>query len=223
MRRRRTSIEHLARRPTAVYRFCHEEAHADALCRGAVWISTLEACRGYEDPQRGDSGEGTLSYNTGFIQADGTSDALRLIGARAGISIGPGCKNVTLSDNTRHTKLQDAYVVCTTLAFAPEDLSEAFGRYCVRIRSPEAFFAAVTTRLASYCPLAAAHAGPTIYSQRYFRGLEPEPGPVGFVKPPDQYKHQKEYRFLWTIAEQRQLCPFSLSVPAVAELCDRVA
>jgi hypothetical protein len=223
MRRKRVPSLTSARPPAAVYRFCSEEAHADTLCRGGVWISTLEACRGYEDPQRGDKGEGTISYNTGFIRADGSSDVLRLIGARAGIDISPACKDVTLSNNTRRKKLPDAYVVCSTLTFAPERLSESFGRYCVRIRSPRDFFAAVTERLTWYCKLRSAHLGGVVYQDRHFRGLEAAPGPVGFVKPSDQYRDQQEFRFLWVPAGNGPLCQFSLSVPGVADFCDRVA
>src|SRR4051812_31281980 len=93
------------RTPERVYRFFQEEQHADALVDGLVWLSTLEECRRYEDPARGDRDEGTLTYNTGTITADGDDPTLQLVSQRCGIHIGPGCTNITISNNTSFRKI----------------------------------------------------------------------------------------------------------------------
>src|SRR6476620_9237059 len=85
--------------PDVVYRFFDEPQYAEALVNGYVWLSTLETCRSYEDPARGDRGEGTLAYRSGYIRGDGTDPSVQEVGRRAGIRIDSTSKNIILSDN----------------------------------------------------------------------------------------------------------------------------
>ena len=206
-----------------VYRFFNDPSHADALAAGKVWLSTLETCRRYEDPRQGDPEEGFVTYNSGHAVGNSGDKDFELIAARSGIHIGPGCANITLSNNIAVRHLSDAIVLCTTELFDPNALSETFGRYCVAISDPRRLFALMTDQLRRVYNVAEAAYGRVIYKDRFYTGLQEPPGPIGFVKPPDKYQDQHEVRFLWTVKEQQKLQPFLLEVPEVAILCRRVA
>ncbi|MFM5027402.1 hypothetical protein ACEUBM_20605, partial [Aeromonas caviae] len=70
-----------------IYRFFPEQWQADALCQGNVWISTLEACRAYEDPLQGDSEEATHTYKSGHIVGSSSDAAFVEMAARSGTGI----------------------------------------------------------------------------------------------------------------------------------------
>lgn len=207
----------------SVYRFFKEEWQADALARGEVWLSTLEACRTYEDPAQGDPGEAHETYNSGH--AIGSSDDPNFveIARRSSIRIGPGCSNITISNNIKITALHDAYVLCTTTEFSPERLSETFGKYCVEITSPNDFFIRVSASLKKFTPIKESRAGKVIYKDRHYTGMAVPPGPIGFVKPPERYATQIEFRLLWVPKKTTRLTPFLLKCPEVAYLCKRIA
>lgn len=206
-----------------VYRFFSEPEHADALAAGHVWLSTLETCRAYEDPLQGDPHEATHEYNSGHVVGSSGDVAFEQIAARSGILIGPGCSNITISNNTLVKRLPDAFVLCTTEHFSPEKLSDTFGRYCVEISNPQALFHQLTNELSKRFRLREAAYGRVIYRHRKYVGHQEEPGPIGFVKPPDKYQDQREVRFLWTVDNSLNLKPFLLEVPQAATLCRRIA
>ncbi|UQB41932.1 hypothetical protein JX580_09710 [Thiomicrospira microaerophila] len=207
----------------SVYRFFQEEWQADALARGDVWLSTLETCRAYENPEQGDSEEGHETYNSGHAVGGSSDPELVEVARRSGIHIGPGCSNITISNNIRKSVLHDAYVLCTTTEFSPEKLGETFGRYCVEITNPRQFFIAVSEVLEGIVSIREAAAGKVIYKNRLYTGMERPPGPIGFVKPPDLYASQKEFRLLWLPREANGLNPFLLKCPEVGGLCKRIA
>lgn len=206
----------------SVYRFFQEEWQADALARGDVWLSTLETCRTYENPEQGDSEEGHETYNSGHAVGGSNDQELVEVARRSGIHIGPGCSNITISNNTRKAVLPDAYVLCTTTEFSPEKLSETFGRYCVEITNPRHFFIAISEALEGIVSIREAAAGNVIYKNRLYTGMEHPPGPIGFVKPPDLYASQKEFRFLWIPRDANALNPILLKCPDVGHLCKRI-
>jgi len=207
----------------SVYRFFREEWQADALARGEVWLSTLETCRAYEDPEQGDPEEAHESYNSGHAVGGSDDPDFVEVARRSGIHIGPGCSNITLSNNTKKTVLQDAYVLCTTTEFSPEKLSETFGKYCVEITSPKDFYVRVSAILENSAPIKEAVAGKVIYKDRNYTGMESPPGPIGFVKPPDLYATQREFRIIWVPENSNGLKPFLLKCPEAANLCSRIA
>ncbi|MCP6036931.1 hypothetical protein NL368_26675, partial [Klebsiella pneumoniae] len=133
--------------PLKVYRFFKEKSHAEALCNGDVWLSTIETCRRYEDPLQGDPNEAIQTYSSGFIS--GGSDDSRFVSAaaHAGIHIGPGCSGITIQNCRSFNKMPDAFVLCTTLEFQPENLNDTFGNYCVEISNVEEFFGLITKKL----------------------------------------------------------------------------
>jgi hypothetical protein len=205
----------------SVYRFFQEEWQADALARGDVWLSTLETCRAYEDPAQGDPEEAHETYNSGHAVGSSDDQDFVEIARKSGIHIGPSCSNITLSNNTRKTVLPNAYVLCTTTEFSPENLSNTFGKYCVEITNPKEFFVRVSASLEKSIPIKEAVAGKVIYKDRHYTGMESPPGPIGFVKPPDLYATQKEFRFLWVPKNSTGLIPFLLKCPDASCLCRR--
>jgi hypothetical protein len=210
--------------PHKVYRFFKEPTHADALTSGTVWLSTLEACRAYEDPYQGDPDEAVQRYKSGHAVGGSDDDAaFKLIAERSGIFIGPGCSNNTVSNCSAVQRLPDAFVLCTTEKFNPESLSDTFGRHCVEIERPQEFFQLLTANLSKLHDVSAAAFGRVIYRERSYTGLQNPPGPIGFVKPPDKYKSQREVRFLWTSLTGTPLAPFALYAPECAALCKRIA
>ncbi|OPY69566.1 MAG: hypothetical protein A4E62_01794 [Syntrophorhabdus sp. PtaU1.Bin002] len=207
----------------SVFRFFQEDWQADALARGDVWLSTLKTCREYEDPEQGDPEEAHEIYKSGHAVGGSDDPEFVEIARRSGIYIGPGCSNITISNNTMITVLPDAYVLCTTTEFSPDKLGETFGRYCVEITKPGRFFKSVSEALERKVSIREAAVGLVIYKDRHYTGMEPRPGPIGFVKPRDIYAPQKEFRFLWIPENTNGLTPFLLSCSEVHHLCKRIA
>ena len=102
-------------------------------------------------------------------------------------------------------------------------MNGAFGAACVEIRKLRRFFGRVTRALGKEHAIVQAACGPVIYDARQYEGLQASPGPLGFVKPRDQYSEQREFRFLWTVKHAPPLKPFLLHVPEIISLCTRVA
>lgn len=207
----------------SVYRFFQEECHADALAGGDIWLSTLETCRSYENPQQGDPEEAQETYNSGYAVGGSSDSAFVEVARRSGIRIGPGCSNITISNNTRRSAIPDAYVLCATTKYSPDKLGDTFGRHCVEITNPRLFFIAATEALEEFVQIREAAAGRVIYKDRYYTGLENPPGPIGFVKPPDVYAVQNEFRLLWIPVEANSLNPWLLSCPKARHFCRRIA
>jgi hypothetical protein len=210
------------RAPAKVYRFLEESEHADQLCAGHVWLSTLSRCRSYESAARGDPEEGTQTYSTGAEPITTEHPHFREMAARVGIDTdGSGTGSMT---NCRAiVSLPDAFVLCTTLKYSSEILSKDFGDHCVEISHPRSFFALVTQSLARATAIREAKMGPVKYASRCFSGMEDPPGQLGFVKAPDAYELQQEYRFLWVPPSARPLVPSSVYVRGISNLCRRVA
>ncbi|CAI8768117.1 hypothetical protein [Pseudomonas serbica] len=207
----------------AVYRYFDSEEFADGFTRGDILISTLEKCRGYEDPLRGDRHEGHDFYSTGqSVTGNGDDPEFVRMAARAGIRIGPYARNVTIEMNSATTVLRDAYVLCTTIGFESNSLESTFGKYCVKIENPQGFFEAVSKSLFEKVGNLRGMKGSIIYKERYSIGKQPAAGPIGFVKPPDKYADQKEYRFLWIKEIGGALSPLVIQCPEAAQYVVRV-
>lgn len=202
-----------------IYRFFPEKWQAESLCKGNVWISTLETCRQYEDPLQGDSEEATHTYSSGHIVGGSDDPAFVEMASRSGIHIGGGCSNITISDCTSVQKLPDAYVLCTTREYRPQSLSDTFGNYCVKISNPAEFFKLVSVTLNKQRAIREGGMGLVQYKERNYTGLQSPPGPIGFVKPGDQYSSQKEFRLLWVPQTSDAIEPFLLECPDVSKFC----
>lgn len=207
-----------------VYRYFDKEHHAEAFARGEIFVSTLKRCREYEDPLQGDREEAFERYNTGrTITGDGSDPAFVAMAANAGIHIGPDSKGITLSNNSRTSYLHDAYVLCTTLgAFEGEEL-ESFGKYCVRINDVGGFHSKLTKNLLLTSNIERSVRGGVIYKERFYKEFESSPGLIGFVKPPDMYSNQREYRFLWYVPEGSSIAGKVVSCPEIARMVTRIS
>ena len=53
-----------------LFRCFDREEYANAFATGEIRLSTLTRCREYENAERGDSGEGTLTYFSGNISGE---------------------------------------------------------------------------------------------------------------------------------------------------------
>lgn len=206
-----------------VFRYFENEEHAAAFVKGEIFISTLKRCRHYEDPLQGDREEGYEHYNTGRrITGNGSDPAFVAMAARAGIHIGPGAVDVTIENNGRTTFLHDAYVLCTTIGFSAESLTKTFGKYCVKIKSVEKFHSVITEALSSVTEISQSARGEIVYKERFYKEFEESPGLIGFVKPPDKYAAQKEYRFLWFVPDGAEISGLVIKCPNVVKLLTRV-
>ncbi|WP_188013715.1 hypothetical protein [Photobacterium damselae] len=206
-----------------IYRFFPEKWQAESLCKGNVWISTLETCRQYEDPLQGDSEEATHTYSSGHIVGGSNDPAFVEMASRSGISIGEGCSNITISNCTSVKKLPDAYVLCTTREYRPQSLSGTFGNHCVKISNPAEFFKLVSATLNKQKSIREGGMGLVQYKERNYTGLQSPPGPIGFVKPGDQYSSQKEFRLLWVPQTSDAIKPFLLECPEVSKFCSLIS
>ena len=203
-----------------MYRFFLQKNHAEDLVKGNVFISTLGECRKHEDPMRGDRHEGELTYHMPGRMTGGSDDKdFVTMAARGGVGIGPGCKNMTVGNLTRGYRLPDAFVLCTTNIYQPKSLGENFGGYCVEISKPTEFFHKVTSALRSKFPCESGSFGDVTYKDQVYFGLDDPPGLIGFVKRPDIYAYQKEFRFLWVPVSKNKIEPFLLECPEIIGMC----
>ncbi len=204
-----------------VYKFFQEEAHAEALCKGYVWLSTLETCRAYENKQRGDPSEAIHTCYYDYLTG-GSSDADFVSAAsRMGIKIDDGCHNLTFENPSHEVILPDAFVLCTTNEFIPAELSEDFGDYCVEISNPNEFFKRVSLALHDDIGMQRGAMGPVQYMSRDYHGTDETPRPIGFIKP-ESYSAQKEFRFLWIPQDENNIKPRGLRCQEITELCKRI-
>lgn len=216
------SLVQLSINKSTVYRFFQEEWQAEALVNGGVWLSTLETCRTYEHPEQGDPGEAQETYYSGHITGDGDDPEFVEMARRSGVSVGPGSRNITISNCTRRSSIPDAYVLCTTLHFNPAKMNDTFGNFCVEITDPARFFIAVSNEMQKIFHIREGAAGRVIYRDRHYTGLEKPPGPIGFVKPADIYAPQKEFRMLWIPQNNAGLEPRLIDCPQVKDFCKRI-
>jgi len=206
----------------SLYRFFSKEEYADGMCYGSLFVSTLEVCRGYEDTRRGDKGEGELIYHMSGQGSSEDQDFVEMA-SRVGIGIGAGCFNVNIENARNISRIPDGLVICTTVRFSPEHMTNSYGKYCVEIHNARLFAEIVD------CELKRIHGqnllgemGLITYADREYSGLVPPPGPLGFVKPKDQYADDKEYRFLWSCYNNKVFTPIKIHAPRLSEVCRRI-
>ncbi|MFJ3002211.1 hypothetical protein [Serratia liquefaciens] len=209
-----------------VYRFFDEEIHADNFCKGIIRISTLEACRGYENPEQGDAGEASWLQSIGslFIKdaKGGRFESLEM----AGISVHPSATNVLIENSCGLTKIPNAYVLCTTRHYDKNVFSESFGKYCVEISNAHDFCVMISRKIATH------HKGIKIwgqyndilYTDRLGVDLQGPSRHIGFIKPRIPYASQREFRFMWTLEDEfAVLEKLDIECPEVIGICNRVA
>jgi hypothetical protein len=207
----------------SVYRIIHGAGYADSLAAGEVYLSTLSECRKHEDPERGDTREAKRTYHTGPDRVFGKdaqgSHVFKQLGPR--VFSGP-VDGVSLADCSATVQILDAFVLCTSAFYLPDDLA-SLGKQCVRIDRPRQFFEIVTREVAKKYPIGPPDIRRVIYAPRDYSGMESPSGDLGFVKPPDPYAKQREVRMLWVLSgKPRTLKPEIFHCPEVAHLCTRI-
>jgi hypothetical protein len=140
---------------------------------------------------------------------------------QAGIEIVGGSSEMLIFGNTNTTALGDAYALCTTVRFAPEKM-KVFGEFCVQISDVRQLFRLVSAAVAGEHTIIGADHRRVTYASREYADTEVAAGPLGFVKPPDEYAEQQEYRFLWQPADWRTLQPRLFNCPGVRPLVRQV-
>jgi hypothetical protein len=208
--------------PTSVFRYI-SELYVDDFIAGTIFTTTLGECRRYEDPERGDPVEGMQLYNQGRVSTrDDPEEYVRAMGARLGIEFEGELPNDAVFENNSILRITpDSWVLCTTLRDDPTAMA-GFAKACVEIRAPVEFYRRMTKAILKEVPVSRADCGPIRYAGLVYRDLDPAPGIPGFVKRPDQYAHQREYRFLWAPSPHVPVVPRDWQCEEVTDLVRRV-
>lgn len=206
-----------------IYRFFGNELHAAEFIEGRIRISTLEACRGYEDPRRGDKGEATWEYNSGDVRGSSQDPAVRYVAERSGILLGEGSAKgeIFLSNNTTYTKIPDAFVLCFTMNNSANFAAGTFGEHGVLLKNPPALFEKITKQISKEIPLKRVAMGRVEYRERFQYSLQSDPRHIAFVKTPDQYADQVEYRMLWVPRSDAGITPLIVNCGPIRSISKR--
>jgi hypothetical protein len=205
--------------PPRLFRFFKEsDRHfAERFLNGEIYVSTLANCRCSEDQARADRGEAIHVLHSGRFVRSSSDPAVREGMARMGFDVSPGL-NLHVWDNIAVDAIDDALVLCFTLE-ASEHALRRFGPFGVEVTRPRDFLEILTTLIYHNVQGRQMWAlmGKVRYAERGFTIDEPDPGPVGFVKPPS-FAADREYRMLWRFREPLSLQPGAVSSPQFAPL-----
>lgn len=205
-----------------LYRFFNDPQHARDFLQGKVWISTFSKCREYENAAQGDAHEGSIKYAVpGTIRGSGSDPAFVEMARRLNFIVPPDAVNMCFSNISSSTVLHDALVICTTAVYNPEQLAKDFGKFCVRIDDPAAFFKRLTFELGSRYALDEFGMDEIYYRDRYFEYLDKLPCGYAFLKP-KQYEYQNEIRMVWTLPHDVSLTPGLIDIPELAKFCSPI-
>ncbi len=191
------------------------------MLKGAIRLTTLAACRAYEDAERGDPEEGKQTYLSGTISGGSEDPKFVEQARRSGIAIGPGCTGGHIENCTNVSTVPDAYILCTSTVRDDAHFSKAFGGYCVQIVAPWVVLQHISSMLFLLGKAKEGACRPVVYRDRTYTGLEEMHHPV-FVKPAVPYAPQREFRFAW-IPQGKIEGPLDIVVPNIAHYCRRVA
>lgn len=191
--------------PSHIYRFFREEEHADMFKQGKVWLSTLAECRNYENPARGDAGEGTLTYLHKALSPERFANvpgAYEYAMSQTDLwPLPPGITPRFEGEFAWRKELPDCWILCCTNSFDPDKLSEDFGPFCVQVTNPALLYRKLTRKLVDEHLVEPNIDGNSIfaavtYANREYSDLELPSGQIGLVKP-IRYSDQQEARMLW--------------------------
>jgi len=203
------------------FRYFKDINYAEQMAAGRFQISTLSACREYEESKRGDQDEGTGIYNTGYLTGDNPN--FTKLARKAGISLSLAHPNasIILNNNVITTRIPDAYIICMSHQEItdPETL-DTFGRHYVKISDVELFSHRVGIVLSRQINANFNHEkGRVSYGGHHHAGEEPSPGRIGFTKEA-RYSPQHEYRAMWIGDSSHHHQKRLLFVPRIVNLCE---
>jgi hypothetical protein len=208
-----------------IYRYFDEEEYAEQFLAGNFRLSTLNKCRAYENKMQGDKDEGKIIYYSGYVGGTDKDTNIIEIGKRLGFPTRPndGKSIVNMSRNKRETVIDDAFLLCTSTIFSPNQFENDFGKYCVEIIDPSFFLKKVSEAINDEVTIESGHAGKVDYKDRHYEGLEQAPnGDPAFIKP-QRYHWQNEYRFIWYPTESRQLSYLDVTCTKIRGLLTRLS
>jgi hypothetical protein len=166
-----------------VFRSFEKEEHVRAMLDGSIYLGSLESWRASEDPGRGDPGEAIHTYHqrvhAGRVGDPDTNEVIRRLGDPVGVPEGGG---VILLHNIAQEGIEDALGISCVRTYQPDKMKD-IGSLAVRIRRPKYFFLRLCACINCVEPIAMGRIGYMKYAPREYNDLEPEPGPLGFVKP----------------------------------------
>ncbi len=211
-------ISQIKREGKIVYRYMNDEKYTDLFAEGEIRLSTLKACRGYENPERGDKDEAHETYEvTHMTDRDPNFySKSRRLGFHIGRSFGSVFKNCSSK-----SVLPNGFVLCTTARRDDEKFMKDFGEFCVKIKDIDLFYHLITLEIQKQYSLRAGHHQKVIYSNQKYKDDELPAGKIGFVKK-EKFKWQEEYRFLWLPKDFNDCQIIDINIPAIKDLCERV-
>jgi len=211
--------------PDVLYKFLLPE-HAERMVEaGLVRVGTLFEFRALEgdDPERGDSGEGSLLLHsdTGPRVYNSTAELPPVL-RQMGIECGPGGL-ATKGENAFviQSGAPNMLVYCVSDRFDRAGLGE-WGGACVRISEPVRFFLALDGAVRSEMalrgrPLGQLQVGRCCYVDRRHNWHKAVPAP--WLLKPARFEHQSELRAGWTVGDGRDVEALLVSSPEVAAVC----
>ena len=202
--------------PRVLYKFMSLPEHVEAFCAGQVRLTTIEICRNIEDSGRVDLGE---AQDVEKVHAARGADLTPRIRRAWGMP-----DDAFVFYGTHTTRLIDAHILCTSLAYEPEKMTN-YGSPCVEIFEPVRFMEVLTNYLRRNKGVVHGGMAPVTYADREHEG--PAASMNGYVKPRDPFEKDNEYRPRWWLASGRATKPLDpihdVNCPDLAAFCRPVA
>jgi hypothetical protein len=206
--------------PTVVYRYFQKLEHANALLAGIVRLGTLDDYRRSEDCERGDPNEGVSVYPATF-GAHGGDEYTQILQERIGFKIGEGSRDIAVVGHRTIDIMPNAWVMCASWEDNPIAMRE-FGEHCVSIQAPMSFVSRMARSISKMRALRGADCSLVRYANANYAMFESPPGPLGYVKDPTRFSHQKEYRMIWYPAAGEPISTQYFECPEIRDLVRRV-
>lgn len=207
-----------ARKLKTVYRYMDDKKNLESFLEGKIRISTLGACRAYENQEKGDCDEGKEVYRVSQMTDEDPNFHKKA--NKLGMSF-EACYGTTITNCRSETYLPNGFVLCATARRDDEKFSKDFGEFCLKINDGERFFQLVSRAIREKYDLLGGHHEKVIYNPQYYEDDELPPGKIGFVKRP-KYEWQEEYRFLWLPKDLNIEKFLMVDVPDIKHLCEHV-
>jgi len=176
-----------------LYRVFKEQVFADKFYEGHIRISTLEHCRNLENRWARDMHEGIAVVGLKNPEP-GNADAGLQASDTFDIPATPEPEIPLVHLGNNNLKLENAYVMCLSTEYN-DYMKKIFGKYCIKLNSPAAFFYLLNAVMRNLELVADIQPGPIIYDDSVFLNLNRMStlGGLGFYKE-EKFALENEYR-----------------------------
>ncbi|MDI3200618.1 hypothetical protein QK324_21625 [Serratia ureilytica] len=201
-----------------LYKFFKEENHAIDFCKGYVYINTLSAYRGYENPEQGDKKEGVWSHEITSLTTEPSKKDEYKAYEQFGIFLGGS--GTTIGSIKIEQSIPDAYAICTTKEYKPNIFEKDFGSHCVEISNARKFFTRVSRSilLEKNGKSMSGFYSNVEYRKRNGINLD-TPKHIGLIKE-SNHEWQSEFRFLWVPDDpSEKISAFKIECKNIRTLC----